>query len=308
MRSIEDRLKILLSTIGNTRIKCMNVDGIDLCFKLEYDNPTGSHKDRTAVYMIKGLIERGKIKEGECVAELSSGNTAVSVAWASSFLGLKSLLLVKEYASNIKKNLVRLYGGELLIVKKDTSVKDAKNIAEERGCVFLNQDANEDNFLAHYETTGPEILNQVEEGFDFFIMGIGTGGTVTGAGTRIKEKLKNVKIAGVVPTGSALSEKRGGGFKPIEGLVSSKIPELFERHKNVVDFIVEVSLEEALKAIREIFRRFLILPGPSTGANFVAFQKLVRDGLIEKGQRVVTIAADQLIRYPELLKNVTNLL
>ena len=305
--SIEDKLKILLGTIGNTRIKCMDVNGIDLCFKLEYDNPTGSHKDRTAVYMIKGLIERGKVKEGECVAELSSGNTAVSVAWASSFLGLKSLLLVKEYASDIKKSLVRLYGGELLVVKKDTSVKDAKNIAEKEGCIFLNQDANEDNFLAHYETTGPEILNQLQEGFDFFIMGVGTGGTITGTGTRIKEKLKNVKIAGVVPVGSALSKNEGKGFKPIEGLVSLKIPELFEHHKDVVDFMVEVSLEEALKAIKEIFKHFLILPGPSTGANFAAFQKLAREGLIEKGQRVVTIAADQLIRYPELLKNVANI-
>ncbi len=305
---LEDKLKILLNSIGNTRIKCTKVNGIDLCFKLEYDNPTGSHKDRTAVYMIKGLIERGKIKEGECVAELSSGNTAVSVAWASSFLGLKSLLMVKEYASDIKKGLVRLYGGELLIVKKNTSVKDAKNIAEERGCVFLNQDANEDNFLAHYETTGPEILDQVEEGFDFFIMGIGTGGTITGTGTRIKEKLRNVKVVGVVPKGSALSKEEGKSFKPIEGLVSSKSPELFERYKGVVDFMVEVSLEEALKAIREIFRYFLILPGASTGANFAAFQELVRDEMIESGQKVVTLAADQLIRYPELLKNIANFL
>ncbi len=301
--SLYNRLNVLLKMVGNTRIKCLNIDSVDVCIKLEYENPTGSHKDRVALYMIKGLIDRGNIKEGECVAELSSGNTAVSVAWAASFLGLRSLLMVEKYASQVKKNLIRLYGGSLFLVEKDINLNKAKEIAEERGCVFLNQYGNEDNFYAHYETTGKEILEQTKRKITHFIMGIGTGGTITGVGTKLKEELGNVEVIGVVPKGSALSTNNIGKPETIEGLMSLKVPELYTRHKNVIDKIVDVAFNEALKGIKMVYRNFSLLPGPSTGASFTALLKLIDEGHIEKGSFVAIIAADRLTRYPNLVES-----
>jgi len=167
---------------------------------------------------------------------------------------------------------------------------------------LLGQHANEYNFIAHYETTGKEILEQTHHGVTYFVMGIGTGGTITGVGARLKEELDFVKVIGVVPVGSALSRKRGIKFEAIEGLLGHKVPEIVNRHRDVIDHVVDVSPRDALRAIVDIHKNFSILPGPSTGANFVAILNLIREGFIQKGDLVVSIAADRLTRYPELLE------
>ena len=299
---LKRKLSQLARFVGNTRMVCNRIMGVNICFKLEYDNPTGSHKDRIALYMIKGLIDDGRLKEGDCVAELSSGNTATSVAWVASFLGLRSFLMVRRNISSLKKKLIKLYGGELLEVEESLSEEDARRLAEEHGCILLGQHANEYNFIAHYETTGKEILEQTHHGVTYFVMGIGTGGTITGVGARLKEELDFVKVIGVVPVGSALSRERGIKFEAIEGLLGHKVPEIVNRHRDVIDHVVDVSPRDALRAIVDIHKNFSILPGPSTGANFVAILNLIREGFIQKGDLVVSIAADRLTRYPELLE------
>jgi cysteine synthase A len=295
------RISKLLKFVGNTRMFCEEISGVNVCIKLEYENPTGSHKDRIAVYMIKGLKEERELRPEDCVAELSSGNTATSVAWASSFIGIKSLLLIKSYVSSLKRELIKLYGGDIVVVPEDVSINDAKRIAEEKGCIFLNQYENEYNFLAHYETTAKEILDQTNKNLTHFIMGIGTGGTISGVGKRLKEELANVKVIGVIPEGSVLSKRTKERFEVIEGLVTHRVPKLYERHKEVIDKIVEVSFPEALEAIKEIYKKFSIVPGPSTGASFAALLKLMKNKEIDKGDRVVIIAADLLTRYPDIL-------
>ncbi len=297
---LRERLAKLLTLVGSTPISCYRLGAVELCVKKEYGNPTGSHKDRIAVYMLKGAVEEGLIAPGDCVAEISSGNTATSVAWAASLLGLRTIVFVEKRASRIKKDFIRSFGAEIVEIGDEGLTREwAVEEAERKGCLLLDQMSNEYNMFAHYETTGPEIMRQLGAEIDAFVMGVGTGGTVSGVGKRLKEELGHTLVVAVTPRGSKLSGGEGGD--EIEGLTSYYLPPLVRRHLDVIDKIVEVSQADALRGITGLLRATGIAAGPSTGAVYAAVARLMEDGILGRGERVVIVAADALYRYPEVM-------
>ena len=296
-----ERASRLLGLVGRTPVRCSRLGPVELCVKLEYSNPTGSHKDRIAVYMLRGLAEEGALEPGGCVAEISSGNTATSVAWASRLLGLRAVLYVERRVSPLKKSMIRAFGGEVVEIGDEPEERErAVEDMERRGCVYLNQSGNEYNWRAHYETTGPEILGQLHWDLDAFVMGAGTGGTITGVGERLKEALGSVLVAAVTPRASALAGGPGGDV--IEGLASTRIPSLLERHRRAVDRVIEVSEAEAVEGVRALLGLTGVAAGPSTGAALVGVLRLVEEGALDRGARAVILAADHASRYPWLLE------
>ncbi|MEN2974907.1 MAG: cysteine synthase family protein [Candidatus Caldarchaeales archaeon] len=275
----------------------------DIYVKLEYYNPTGSHKDRIAIYMIREAELRGFIKPGDVVVEASSGNTAISVAWASSILGYRAEIFVEEQASPAKLKLIKSFGARLIEVpSKPPSdpgnyVAVAKRYAEEHGYFYLNQYANEANVKAHYETTAAEIYDQLGDNVDVFVMGIGTCGTISGVGRFLREKVgKKVRIVGVIPRNSPII----GGSKPdrIEGLAVDVVPELWTRNREYIDELVEVSYQDALEMMKKLIVSEGILGGLSAGANVYAALRMAEK--IGKGT-VVTLIPDTVLRYIHII-------
>lgn len=298
--SLLERLVELKQVVGNTpvlRLRRLFTGGVEVYMKLEFVNPTGSHKDRIAVFMVEDAIRRGLLGPGGTVIEASSGNTAVSVAWVAARLGLKAVIVVEEQVSRRKIGMLKSLGAKVVYAKQGENVKLASELAEKLGGAWLNQYSNLANHMAHYTATGPEIVRQLGE-VDLFVMGMGTCGTITGVGRFLKEKLgDHVKVVGVVPRGSAIKGGSGEGDR-IEGLITSFVPDLCREFSEYVDEIVEVGYDEALKAVRELARNEGILAGVSTGANIVGVRKALEHF---KAKKVVTIAADSMLRYPELL-------
>lgn len=295
----------LLNLIGNTpiveltRIKFFNM--CRLFAKLEYFNPTGSHKDRIALYMIRDAIEKHKLKKGGVVVEASSGNTAISVVFVAKLLDLTPVIVIPKTTSVNKVRILKIMGAEIVFGDEDPSssnyyIKLAENIARERSGVFLNQYANFSNARAHYETTAVEIWNQLNGDIDVFVMGIGTGGTITGVGKFLKEKNKNILIVGVTPKGSKLVG--GNGLDRIEGLLHKDVAPLLD--KNVVDVVVEVSYDEAVDMVLKLAKEESILAGISSGANVVGALKISKE--LKPGSKIVTLIVDSIFRYLDVLE------
>ncbi len=288
----------MLELIGNTPI--ITRDGIHL--KLEYFNPTGCHKDRTAKWMLTDAIEHG-LKKGATVVEYTSGNTGISVAFVSRELGLKSIILVPESTSEEKIRLIRLYGGEIRVVDENTDGHAlAEKIARENYGVFLAQTRNLANFKAHYESTGPEILNQVEK-IDCFVMGAGTGGTVYGAGKYLKDH-GDVEVVLLLPRGSLAQEKLTGKKEKdreiMEGFTYHNFSDLLQMaiDEEIVDRVEFVSSEESIAGMRMLWAQG-IPGGPTSGANYFHAKKLQKIG-----KKCTTIVADRITRYPALFREL----
>ena len=287
----------LLELIGNTPM--VKIEGISL--KLEYLNPTGSHKDRTALFMIRDAAR--KLKRGDTVIEYTSGNTGISVAWVAKILGYRAKILVPEGTSEQKVNMIRAFGADVVFVPPEVDGHElARKIAKKEGGIFLDQTRNMANFRAHYSTTGPEMVRQSSYA-DCFVMGSGTGGTVYGAGKFLKEK-KNAKVIALIPKGSYAQElltgRREEDREFLEGFSYHNFTELLQRaiEENVIDEIRYVSSDESMEGMKLLWARG-IPGGPTSGANFYHALKL-RD----EGCRPVTIVADSIIRYPEILREV----
>ncbi|MDW8010512.1 MAG: cysteine synthase family protein, partial [Sulfolobales archaeon] len=270
----------LVDLIGNTPIvKLRNLPppGVDIYVKLEYLNPTGSHKDRIALYMVKDAVERYGLKWGDAIVEASSGNTAISVAFVSKSFGLKPVIVVDEEASVEKVSMLKLLGAEVLYGSSDPTspnyyVKKAEVLAKEMGSVFLNQYENPANIRAHYETTAREIWQSLGGRISAFVMGVGTGGTITGVGRFFKERSSDVKVVAVVPRGA--KAVGGPGTEVIDGLASKNVYRNFDR--SVADLIIEVSRAEAVEMARRLVREEGVLAGISAGANVYASIILAR--------------------------------
>jgi len=278
--------------------------GAPVFVKLEYMNPTGSHKDRIALYMIREAEQRGLLRPGGLVVEASSGNTAISVAWLASQLGYRALIVVEEGVSPAKVALIRALGAEIVFAPRvprghpDHAVNLAERLAAERGGVFLNQFENEANVKAHYETTGPEIYRELGGSIGAFVMGIGTGGTIAGVAKFLRERRVPARIIGVVPKGSPIATGQQTLGEPIEGLATSTVSSIYTRYASLVDEVVEVGYEEARETMLKLAREEGVLGGLSTGAN-VAVALRVAERL-ERGV-VATLAPDSIFRYTHLL-------
>jgi len=297
----------ILDLVGKTPlIKLSRIVGegiAEIYVKLEYLNPTGSHKDRIALYMIRDAEAKGLIKPGDVIVESSSGNTAISVAWAASLLGYKAKIFVEEGTSPVKLKLIRSLGADLIEMPTnlpnhpENYVVAAEKYSEEHGYFYLNQYSNEANVRAHYETTGPEIYEQLSGNIDAFVMGIGTGGTVAGVGRFLREKLgERVKIVGVVPRNSPIV----GGVESdrIEGLAIDIVPEIWKRNRDLIDEVMEVSYRDALETMKKLIKYEGILGGLSAGANVYAALKVAEK--LGEGV-VVTIIPDMILRYSHLI-------
>ena len=293
--SLKHKLEKLRIQVGNTPIKCFRIDEVDLCIKLEYTNPSGSHKDRIVLGMLENLVDSVEVKERGCISEVSSGNTALAVAWTAKYLGLKARIYTTPAAPETKKKLIRSLGADLIEAPKDADRETLVSEAIEKGCVPLRQDDNEYNVLTHYSTTAEEILRQMNGELDAFFMGIGTGGTIIGVGSRLKEFSNDIRIIGITPKNSALAGGKGKDIIP--GLASKEVPPLITDSQGIIDALLEVGNEEALNYSWRLYSMTGLLTGLSTGASYAAVEKALEQGLISRGSRVVIIAADRLYSY-----------
>lgn len=290
-------LKELEREIGNTPIQ--RLGETNLYVKLESFNLAGSIKDRTALYMIKGAIEKGLIKEGGTFIEPTSGNTGIGIAYICNKLGYKSIIVMPKGVTKERIALIETYGGKVEIAEGDgidSAICRAQELNEEieNSCV-LAQFENEDNPLAHQKTTAPEIDHYFKGNIDVIVAGVGTGGTITGLGRYFKKQSKNKVVIGATASKSALMNNGVGEHHTIFGIGSNIIPPVLD--KSVVDMILPVTEEEAYQGVKELYQKYGLKLGVSTGATYVIAKKA---SLVYPKKKVVFISADGADRYASL--------
>jgi cysteine synthase A len=291
----------ILELIGETpMVRLRNLPGegcADVFVKLEFLNPGGSVKDRIGIGMIRAAERAGILQPGATIIEPTAGNTGVALALAGVQLGYRVILVVPEQFSVEKRTLMRALGGEVVLTSEEGGMKEAIGKAEEIGKGIPNswvpqQFRNRFNSDAHYETTGPEIFEQMEGRIDGFVAGSGTGGTFTGVARYLRERLPRVATAVVETEGSVLAGGEAGPHD-VEGIGSSFIPEVLDL--SLADRIVMVNDAPAFEMVCRLAREEGILGGSSAGANAVAALDLARE--LGPGKRVVTLIPDSGERY-----------
>ncbi|HTU13772.1 MAG TPA: cysteine synthase A [Solirubrobacterales bacterium] len=276
--------------------------GAEVCAKLEYFNPGGSVKDRIGAAMIGAAEAQGKLVRGESViVEPTSGNTGIALAMICAARGYELILTMPEGMSRERAKLLRAYGAEVQETPSmggmDEAVKLAQRIAEQRKGFMPQQFSNPANPEAHFRTTGPEIWTDTGGDIAAFVCGVGTGGTITGVARYLKEQGSEAKIVAVEPASSPVLS--GGRIGPhrIQGIGAGFVPEVLELE--LIDEILPVTDDEALKTARQLAGREGILGGISAGANVFAALQLAERPEFEGG-RVVTIVCDSGDRYMSL--------
>ncbi len=267
--------------------------------KLERQNPAGSIKDRAALYMIKDAEKRGVISEGATIIEPTSGNTGIGLAAVCAARGYKLILTMPETMSLERRKLLSAYGATLVLTDGKKGMQGAVEKANElcreiEGAVILGQFDNKANALAHYETTGPEIVRDTDGRVDIFVCAVGTGGTLTGTAEFLKENVSGVKVVAVEPKSSPLLSKGVSGPHKIQGIGANFIPSVLK--KELIDEIVTVSDEDALSTGGEIVKTDGILVGISSGAAIFAAKELSQREE-NKGKNIVVILPDTGERY-----------
>lgn len=270
----------------------------ELFAKLERCNPAGSAKDRVALYMINDAEKRGLLKKGGVIIEPTSGNTGIGLAAVGASRGYRVILTMPDTMSVERRKLIAAYGAEVVLTAgKDGmsgAIAKAKELAEELNGFIPSQFDNPANALAHYETTGPELWNDLDGDIDIFIASVGTGGTLTGAARYLKEQKPDVRIVAVEPQESPLLSEGKAGPHKIQGIGANFVPEVLDR--SLIDEIVTVSADEAFQCGREIARTEGILVGISSGAVLAAALKLAKRPEYE-GKRIAMVLTDTGERY-----------
>lgn len=295
----------ILEAIGNTPlIKLNNIEKkhslkFNLFAKLERSNPTGSVKDRAALYIIKEALRTGKINQDSTIIEATSGNTGISLAMIGASLKLKVIIVMPESASKERRDLMSVLGAKLILTPASEgmngSVKVANDLLKNTPNSFSSdQFNNPSNVLAHFETTSIEILKDLDNKLDYFVAGFGTSGTLIGNAKRFKKINSNIQIVGVEPASSPLVSKGEAGSHKIQGIGANFIPSLFD--KGLVDKVITITNEEAYEGVNLLAKQEGILSGISSGANLMAALKLNEEDNIEN-KNVVIILPDNLERY-----------
>ncbi len=283
----------ILNAIGNTPlVKMKNIDsGVNVFAKLEGLNPTGSIKDRIALAMIEEAERSGRLVKGKTILEPTSGNTGISLAMAAAVKGYKMKVVMPESMSIERRKMLKVFGVEIILVKdedwRDAAIKFTKGLAEkDDNLVMLNQYENKMNSDIHYQNTGKEIIEQMEgEKIDFFIAGIGTGGTISGIGRRLKEEYPEMKVIGIEP-------KPKTKIQGLKSLAEGYVPPILDL--NIIDEKVIIEDEDAFQATRDLAGEEGIFAGISSGAAFFIAKQIARR--ISSGN-IVTIYPDRGERY-----------
>jgi len=293
----------ILNSIGNTPLIKLNKLSKDLpadiFVKLESKNPMGSVKDRIALAMVENAENQGKIASGATIIEPTSGNTGIGLAFVSAVKGYKLILTMPETMSVERRKLLEIMGAELVLTPGDKGMKgaidEATRLASEIPNSFMPQQFNNPaNPEAHYKTTGPEIWNDTNGEIDFFVAGVGTGGTITGTGNFLKGKNSNVKIVAVEPKGSAVISGKNAGPHKIQGIGAGFIPEVL--NNKIIDDVIIVDSDDAGEISRQLAKKEGILCGISSGANVWAALQLAKKEE-NRGKRIITIICDTGERY-----------
>ncbi len=287
--------------VGNTpMMKLSNLkeeNEADILVKIESKNPSGSIKDRAALYMIKDAEEKGLLKAGGTIIEPTSGNTGIGLSMLGASKGYRVIIVMPETMSIERRKLMKAYGAEIILTEGSKgmsgAVGKAEELAKENGYFMPNQFANMANRKAHYETTGPEILEATDNKVDAFVAGVGTGGTVSGIGKRLKEEIESVKIYAVEPEKSQVIKGDSPAPHGIQGIGANFVPEVLDR--DVLDGIIPIKDEDAFKYSRLLGEKEGILAGISAGANIAAAKKLAKE--LGEGHVVVTVLPDTGERY-----------
>lgn len=294
-----------LGLIGNTPlVEFINVEkklGLKakILAKLEYFNPAASVKDRIAKAMIEDAEKKGIIKEGTTIIEPTSGNTGIGLAAIAAAKGYRIILTMPETMSVERRNILKAYGAELVLTSGSKGMKGAIEKAEELSKEIENsfipgQFVNPANPEIHKATTGPEIWNDTDGKVDFFVAGVGTGGTITGTGEYLKEKNPNVKVVAVEPSSSPVLSQGVSGAHKIQGIGAGFVPDVL--NTSVYDEIITIDNEDAFEYGRLIAREEGILVGISSGAALYAGIQLAKRPENE-GKNIVVLLPDTGDRY-----------
>ena len=267
--------------------------------KLEYFNPAGSVKDRIAKAMIEDAEKNGALKKGAVIIEPTSGNTGIGIAAVGTAKGYKVIIVMPETMSIERRKLIKAYGAEIVLTEGAKGMKGAIEKANElakenKGAIVLGQFVNPANPKAHYETTGPEIFEDTNGAVDFFVAGVGTGGTISGVGKYLKEKIGGVKVVAVEPESSPVLSKGVSGAHKIQGIGAGFVPDTLDT--GVYDEIITVSNEAAFETGRLIGTTEGVLVGISSGAALNAAIEVAKRAE-NAGKNIVVLFPDSGDRY-----------
>ncbi|MBP1745309.1 MAG: cysteine synthase [Firmicutes bacterium] len=290
-----------IDLIGKTPLfklgKLTGEDSADVYVKLEKLNPGGSIKDRAALGMIEAAEEEGLLKPGSVIVEPTSGNTGIALAMLGKLRGYRVVIVMPDTMSVERRMLMTAYGAELILTEGAKGMVGAIAKAEElvkenEGWFLPQQFTNKANPLKHYETTAIEIFEDLDD-VDVFTAGVGTSGTISGVGRKLKELKSDVKIVAMEPASSPVISGGNAGAHKIQGIGAGFVTEIYD--KDVVDEVVTVTNEEAYEYTRLMAREEGLLVGISSGANIAAAVKIA--GKLGKGKKVVTVAPDGGEKY-----------
>ena len=299
------KYKNALEAIGNTPlVELSNLKKkLEFCgniyAKVEYFNPGGSIKDRAALSMINDAEEKGLLKKGSVIIEPTSGNTGIGIALISSLRGYKTILVMPESMSIERRKLLKMYGAEIVLTPASLGMKGSIEKAEELNritpnSIILKQFDNDSNSKAHYLTTGPEIYKDLEGKVEYFVAGIGTGGTITGTGRFLKEKNSQIKVIGVEPSSSPYLTQNKAGPHKIQGIGAGFKPNILDL--SICDKVIPVDNEDAYKFAKMVCKEEGLLVGISSGA---ALKAAIDIALMKENndKNIVVIFPDSGDRY-----------
>ncbi|AKU26812.1 Cysteine synthase [Geobacillus stearothermophilus] len=277
--------------------RIVDEDSADVYLKLEFMNPGSSVKDRIALAMIEAAEKEGKLKPGDTIVEPTSGNTGIGLAMVAAAKGYKAVLVMPDTMSLERRNLLRAYGAELVLTPGAQgmrgAIEKAEELVREHGYFMPQQFKNEANPEIHRLTTGKEIVEQMGDQLDAFVAGVGTGGTITGAGKVLREAYPNIKIYAVEPADSPVLSGGKPGPHKIQGIGAGFVPDILDT--SIYDGVITVTTEEAFAAARRAAREEGILGGISSGAAIHAALKVAKE--LGKGKKVLAIIPSNGERY-----------
>jgi cysteine synthase A len=292
----------ITQVFGNTPLvrinKIMDGAGAEVLAKLEFYNPTSTVKDRLGIAIIDAAERSGQLKPGDTIVEATSGNTGIAIAMVAAARGYKAILTMPESVSLERRTLLRAFGATLVLTPAaegmNGAVSKSEEIGKETGAVLVRQFENEANPEIHRKTTAMEIWNDTDGEVAALVAGVGTGGTITGTGQKLKELNPNIKVFAVEPAASPLLTGGAAGPHPLQGIGANFIPPILDR--TVYDEVIDVPNEEAIKYARRAGTEEGILAGISSGAALWAAAQVAKREEF-KGKKIVVIIPSFGERY-----------